>query len=649
MDNAKKIKELVDILNKAAFAYYQQDKEVMPNIEYDKLYDELVELENKTGIVMSGSPTNRVGYEVLSELPKREHEVPMLSLDKTKSVDDLKDWIGEQRALLSWKLDGLTIVLRYMDGELESAITRGNGSIGEVVTANARAFDNIPLKISFKGELIIRGEAIISYSDFEKINMAIEDAQAKYKNPRNLCSGAVRQLNPMITKSRHVRFNAFSLVAANGMDFDNSRDNQLKWLKQLGFDVVEYRMVDRLSIASVIEDFSERVKSYDYPSDGLVLLMDDIEYGESLGTTSKFPRNAIAFKWGDEIRETTLRYIEWSTSRTGLINPIAVFEPVELEGTTVSRASVHNLSIMEELELGEGDIITVYKANMIIPQIADNLTRSSNIHVPESCPVCRGRTLIKQEKNVRTLHCTNPHCQIKNIKRFALLSGRDALNIDGLSEMTLEKFISRGFISEAADIFKISRFKEEIINMEGFGKKSYDKLISSIDKARATNLYRVVYSLGINGIGSANAKLICKYFKDDFGKFRRAKKETLLQIEGIGDVLADSIVEYFSNEENNHMVDELLKELDIITEKNESSQALEQKSFVITGSLKHFSNRNELQELIEKLGGKVAQSVSAKTDYLINNDKTSNSSKNKKAMQLNIQIISEQDFLDMIK
>ena len=649
MDKKKRIKELVEILNKAAKSYYVDAVEIMPNIEYDKLYDELLELEKETNVVLSNSPTQNVGYEIAGELPKKAHESPMLSLDKTKSVEDLREWLGENKALLSWKMDGLTIVLTYRDGELAEAVTRGNGTIGEVITNNAKNFQNIPLKIEFKGELILRGEAIIKYSDFKRINDAIEDATAKYKNPRNLCSGSVRQLNPSVTKSRMVYCNIFNVVKADGVDFENSKAKQFEWVKNEGFDVVEYKFTDSKSIADDIAEFESKIESNDIPSDGLVLLLDDIALGERLGSTSKFPRNAMAFKWSDERQVTKLKYIEWSPSRTGLINPVAVFEPVELEGTTVSRASLHNVSIFEDLMLGVGDEISVFKANMIIPQVYENLTKSNTEKVPDTCPACGSHASIKQDNESKVLLCTNPDCQIKHIKQYALMASRDALNIDGLSESTLEKFLSKGFIKNNSDIFKLDRYKDEIVNMEGFGKRSYEKLMAALEEAKHTNVARFLYSLGINGIGSANAKMIAKYFDNDIDKIITAGKDELLEIEGIGEVLANSIVDFFKDSKNIENVKSLREVLIFEVEESAGSDSFAGKVFVITGSLEHFTNRNELKELIEKNGGKVSGSVSSKTNFLINNDTASNSSKNKKAKELGVEIISEEDFLKLLE
>ena len=641
------MKELVKKLNEAAKAYYQEDREIMSNREYDALYDQLEQMEAETGIVLADSPTVNVGYEAVDALPKETHESPMLSLDKTKERETLRAFIGTNPTLLSWKMDGLTIVLTYENGELQKAVTRGNGIVGEVITNNARTFKNIPLKIAYQGRLVLRGEAIITYSDFERINETIEDVDAKYKNPRNLCSGSVRQLNNQITAERNVRFYAFALVSAQDVDMHNSRAYQMEWLKSQGFEVVEYRMVTGESLDEAMDYFSHAIENNDFPSDGLVALYDDIAYGDSLGSTAKFPRNAFAFKWADEIRETTLREIEWSPSRTGLINPIAVFDPVELEGTTVSRASVHNVSIVKELQLGIGDTIQVYKANMIIPQIAENLTRSSNLEIPHICPVCGEEARVIQENEVESLYCMNPDCVAKKIKAFTLFVSRDAMNIDGLSEATLEKFIAKGFIHDFGMQKQIAKHREEIVTMEGFGEKSYDNLIASIDKAKETTLAKVIYSLGISNIGLSNARVICRHFDDDLDKIRTAEEEEISAIDGIGPVIAKSLTKYFKDPENNRKLDHLLGYLHINKEEVSENQTLAGMNFVITGSLEHFSNRGEAKKLIESLGGKVTGTVTGKTNYLINNDTTSNSSKNKKARELGIPILSEEDFIKM--
>lgn len=648
MENSlQRMKELVEKLDQAAKAYYQEDREIMSNQEYDSLYDQLEQLEKETGTVLTNSPTVRVGYEAVNELPKEEHPSPMLSLDKTKDREVLRGFIGNHKCLLSWKLDGLTIVLTYENGELVKAVTRGNGIVGEVITNNARVFKNIPLRIPYKGQLVLRGEAIITYSEFERINETIGDADAKYKNPRNLCSGSVRQLNNEITAKRNVRFYAFALVSARDVDFSNSREQQFIWLKKQGFEVVEYKLVTSESLDEAMDYFSKAIVNNDFPSDGLVVTYDDIAYGESLGSTAKFPRNSFAFKWADEMRETRLVDMEWSPSRTGLINPVAIFEPVELEGTTVSRASVHNISIVKELQLGIGDTIKVYKANMIIPQIAENLTRSGNLVIPDKCPVCGREARIRKENDVETLYCMNPDCVAKKIKSFSLFTSRDAMNIDGLSEATLEKFIAMGFIHNFGDIFEIGKYKDQIVEMEGFGQKSFDNLMVSLEKAKETTLAKVIYSLGITGIGLANAKVICKYFDDDIEKIRYAEEEEISSIEGIGPVIAGSLADYFKSAENNQKLDHLLSHLHLVHEETSAEQVFAGKTFVITGSVEHFSNRSEAKEFIEARGGKVTGSVTKKTDYLINNDKTSASSKNKKAQELGIPILSEEDFLEL--
>lgn len=647
MNRSDRIKELVDTLNKAAKVYYSGTDEIMSNLEYDRLYDELKALEDETGIVLAGSPTHKVGYETLSELPKEEHERPMLSLDKTKSVEELAAFAGTHKSLLSWKLDGLTVVVTYRDGELYKAVTRGNGYVGEVITPNAKVFVNLPAKIPYKGELVIRGEAIITYSDFERINRSIEEDENKYKNPRNLCSGSVRQLNNRITAERNVRLIAFALIRADGVDFGNSRQKQFEWLKGQGFEVVEYKIVDETSVADAVEYFSKAITDNDFPSDGLVLLYDDIAYGESLGTTAKFPRNAIAFKWADEMALTRLKCVEWSASRTGLINPVAVFEPVELEGTTVSRASVHNVSIVRELKLGYNDEIKVYKANMIIPQIAENITGSATIEIPKVCPVCGGPTGIKKANDTESLYCLNPDCQAKHIKRFEHFVSRNALNIDGISSQTLEKFIDRGFIKNYTDLYHLNNYEDEIVGMDGFGRKSYDNIIESVEKSRTVTLDHVIYALGIGGIGLANARLVSRHCNEDPEAVADITIEELMSVDGIGDVLAQSFREYFDDVNNRRLYNELLAELKLQKEVRDTSSPVAGKTFVITGSVSHFTNRDELKAFIETLGGKTTGSVSAKTDYLINNDVTSNSSKNKKARELKIPVISEEEFMKL--
>lgn len=680
MDKTARMKELIAKLTEASRAYYAEDREIMSNFEYDRLYDELEALEKETGTVLAGSPTVTVGYEAVDELPKERHERPMLSLGKTKSREELKDWLGNQKGLLSWKLDGLTVVLTYRDGSLFKAVTRGNGEIGEVITPNAKVFVNIPLKIPFQGELVLRGEAVISYEDFEKINEKIEDVDARYKNPRNLCSGSVRQLSSEVTAQRNVRFYAFALVSAQGTssvtgtkqssagsgqdiapaaggtgasgaqdgspDFENSRKKQFEFLAAQGFDVVEYREVDAENVEEAVSDFEERIRTFPIPSDGLVLIYDDIAYGLSLGSTAKFPRDSIAFKWEDETAETTLLEMEWSASRTGLINPVAIFEPVQLEGTTVSRASVHNVSIVKGLELGIGDRITVYKANMIIPQIAENLTRSGTLPIPDTCPVCGGHAEIRQVNDVQSLYCTNPDCDAKRVKAFTLFVSRDALNIDGLSEATLEKFLGRGFLHRFADLFHLDRYREEIVAMDGFGEKSWQNLSESIKRARTTTLPRVIYGLGIQNIGLANAKMICREYHDDLERMMNADVEELSLIDGVGGVIAGTFHDYWQSEKNREDMKQLLSELTIEhMEADESTQTLKGLVFVVTGSLNHFDGRSALKEVIEQKGGKVTGSVTGKTTCLINNDSTSNSAKNRKAKELNVPVLTEEEFM----
>ena len=661
MNKRKRIEELVELLNQAGKAYYQEGKEIISNLEYDKAYDELVRLEEETGIVLSASPTQNVGYSVATALPKEEHASPMLSLDKTKSVETLQSFLGEQEGILSWKLDGLTVVMTYEGGELVKAVTRGNGRIGEIVTENAKRFRNLPLRIPFKGRLVLRGEALIRYSDFAKINEEIPEEGAKYKNPRNLCSGSVRQLDPKITWERRVYFFPFTLVSveegedgasreSGGLpDFHNSHEAEFEFLEQQGFQVVGRKAVNKEELPGAVSDFSEQVKKNDFPSDGLVLLMDDISYGKSLGTTAKFPRNALAFKWEDEEEKTILREVEWSPSRTGLINPVAIFDPVELEGTVVSRASLHNISYLEDLKLGIGDEITVYKANMIIPQIGENLTKSGKLPIPEHCPACHEETKIVQDKEAKMLYCENPHCPAKRIKQFALFVSRDALNIEGLSEMTLEKFIGKGFIQEFPDLFSLEEHKEEIIAMEGFGQKSYDKLIENAEKARETSLARLLYGLGIGGIGASNARVLSEAFHENAEELARAELSEVVSIKGIGPILGESIVRYFKEEENCRLFRKLLSILHLHKEERAENAALSGKVFVITGSLVHFQNRKELEEEIRKAGASTASSVSKNTSYLINNDKNSTSSKNKKAQELGIPILSEEDFLRLLQ
>lgn len=647
-DKKRRIEELIETLNEASAAYYDEASEIMSNYEYDALYDELESLEKETGYTPLNSPTKNVGYTVQSELPKERHRSRMLSLDKTKSREELAAWLGNHEGLLSWKLDGLTVVLTYEGGELVKAVTRGNGDIGEVITPNARVFVNVPKHIPYKGHAVIRGEAVITYEEFDRINEAIDDADAKYKNPRNLCSGSVRQLNSKITAERNVRFYAFTLSEADGVDYEGLRSNQMKWMAEQGFDVVEYVKVDNESIFEAIDNYAERVHSFEIPSDGLVLTLEDLEYAATLGTTAKFPRDSLAFKWADQQAETILREIEWSPSRTGLLNPIAIFDPVELEGTTVKRASVHNLNIMETLKLGIGDTITVYKANMIIPQIGDNLTKSGNIELPSHCPVCDGTTEIKLMTGTKVLTCTNPNCLAKQVKRFSLFVSRDALNIEGLSEQTLLKFIGLGYIKSFADIFRLENHRDEIVELDGFGKKSYDKLSSSIEKARHTVPTRILVALGIPGVGVTTAAQIARACENKWAKISSLSYDELIAINGIGEVMARDYESFFADEHNKSVVLDLVDELDIDESYEKAGEALSGEIFVITGSLEHYKSRTELKKEIEAQGGKVAGSVSKNTSYLVTNNPESGSSKNKAAAELGVKIITEDEIRTML-
>ena len=647
-DKKRRIEELIETLNEASAAYYDEASEIMSNYEYDALYDELELLEKETGYTPLISPTKNVGYTVQSELPKERHRSRMLSLDKTKSREELAAWLGDHEGLLSWKLDGLTVVLTYEGGELVKAVTRGNGDIGEVITPNARVFVNVPKHIPYEGHAVIRGEAVITYEEFDRINEAIDDADAKYKNPRNLCSGSVRQLNSKITAERNVRFYAFTLSEADGVDYEGLRSNQMKWMAEQGFDVVEFVKVDNKNIFEAIDNYAERVHSFEIPSDGLVLTLEDLEYAATLGTTAKFPRDSLAFKWADQQAETILREIEWSPSRTGLLNPIAIFDPVELEGTTVKRASVHNLNIMETLKLGIGDTITVYKANMIIPQIGDNLTKSGNIELPSHCPVCDGATEIKLMTGTKVLTCTNPNCLAKQVKRFSLFVSRDALNIEGLSEQTLLKFIGLGYIKSFADIFRLENHRDEIVELDGFGKKSYDKLSSSIEKSRHTVPARILVALGIPGVGVTTAAQIARAYENKWAKISSLTYDELISVSGIGEVMARDYEAFFADEHNKSVVLDLVGELDIDESYEQVGTALSGETFVITGSLEHYKSRTELKKEIETQGGKVAGSVSKNTSYLVTNNPESGSSKNKAAAELGVKIITEDEIRTML-
>jgi len=641
-----RMKELINILNKASYLYYQESTSMMSDYEYDKLYDELVELEKTTNMTLSNSPTINIEPTISNSLEQIEHPSPMLSLSKTKDVEDLKDFLNDKEGILSWKLDGLTIVITYENGKLISGVTRGNGIIGELVTENVKQFKNIPLTIPYKGKLVVRGEAVIKYSDFNKMNNELKEGEIQYKNPRNLCSGSVRQLDSSITSKRNVNCIIFSLIQTNDIVFKTKKE-EYDWLESLGFQVVDRKIVNKNTIQEIVLEFKDLVKKYDIPSDGLVLTYDDIDYGNNLGTTAKFPRHSIAFKWQDETANTKLIEVDWKVSRTGLINPVAIFEPIELEGTIVSRASLHNVSILKSLKLGIGDTISVYKANMIIPQIADNLTKSNNIKIPEVCPNCGEKANIINTSDVEYLYCSNDFCLAKLMKKLSLFTSRNAMNIDGISDAILSKLIDENLITEYSDLYNLNKYKETIISFEGFGEKSYNNLIESIEKSRKVNLANFIYSLGIPDIGLSRAKLICKTFDNDINKVLNATEEELSKIDGIGEIIAKNWIKTINNPKFINNLNNILKEITFINNINTNNE-LQNKNFVITGSVINFKNRDDLIEYIENNGGKVLKTISNNVHYLINNDINSTSSKNKKAKELNIQIISENDLINMI-
>ena len=642
-----RMKELIEILNNASRLYYQYSTPIMTDFEYDKLYDELEKLEKETNTILSNSPTQNVEPEAIDSLVKVEHPAPMLSLSKTKSISELASFLGNQEGLLSWKLDGLTIVLTYKDGKLSSGVTRGNGIIGEVVTENVKKFKNIPLTIPYKGTLVVRGEAVIKYSDFNKMNEELDDDSSQYKNPRNLCSGSVRQLDSKVTAKRNVNCIIFALIESEKKF--KLKSEEFEWLKSLGFDVVEYHKVTSNNIEEQVLYFKNKINEYDIPSDGLVLLYNDIEYGKQLGTTAKYPKNAIAFKWQDETAETKLIDVDWLVSRTGLINPVAVFEPVELEGTIVSRASLHNVSILQGLSLGIGDTILVYKANMIIPQIADNLTQSNSLAIPNKCPVCNHEAKIISSNDVKYLYCMNDFCPAKLVKRLSQFTSRNAMNIEGLSDAIINKLADEGLIKTYADIYNLKRYKNDIISFEGFGEKSYDNLINSIEKSRNVKLANFIFALGIPDIGLSRAKLICKNYSNDINKIRNLTFEELSKIDGIGEIIAKGWIDTFNNNDFIKELELLLKEVNFTDTSIDNNQPLKDLIFVITGSVNNFTNRDELVEYIESYGGKVVKAISNNVNYLINNDITSTSTKNTKAKELGIKIISENDLMSMIQ
>lgn len=661
---------LVDLLNKASSAYYNEDTEIMSNFEYDAYYDELCQLEEKEGIVLENSPTQKAGFEVVSNLQTAKHEFPALSLDKTKSRVSLIPWLNGKEGVLSWKMDGLTVVATYNNGKLISAVTRGNGYVGEIVTHNAKHFKGLPRTISFKKKLIVRGEAVMSYKDFETINNEIPNIESKYKNARNLASATVRLLDANKSAQRPISLFVFDLVFREGNNGENAlpklKSEQFKWLETLGFNVVEYKVVSGETIVKEIENFENKLLQNPFPSDGLVLIFNDDEYGKSLGMTGKFPRNGIAFKWKDETVSTKITDIEWSASRTGLLNPVAIFEPVEIEGTTVSRASVHNVSIAESLQLGIGSTVEVLKANKIIPQIAKTTKSTGKTFVPDICPICGHKTQIRENDGIKTLYCTNPECSAKHVGKYVHFCARDCMNILGMSEATVSKFIECGIIKEYADFFRFDKHPE-IKTMEGFGEKSFQKMISSSEEAlNKADFVHIIHSFGIPNVGLGQAKLLKKAVEqwsyEMYPEFEMTYFDCLARmsetfdfetIDGFGQIIAKSLLNWIDK----NMVKDtevmnfitLVPALWIPKKEEKKASAIAGKTFVITGSVNHYKNRDALKEFIESLGGKTSGSVSAKTDFLINNDVTSTSGKNKKAKELGVKIISEDEFIALSK
>lgn len=654
-DKASRMKQLVAKLNEARRVYEQGTDEIMSNLEYDRLYDELLKLEQELGTYLPNSPTHNVGYEVVSALQKEKHETPMLSLDKTKSTDAIKSFIGNKKCIASWKMDGLTVVLTYNNGKLDKAVTRGNGEIGEIVTHNARTFKNLPKEIEFKGKLVLRGEAIITYTDFNKINSSLGSGVENYKNPRNLCSGSVRQLDSSIANNRSIRWFAFELVSADGKS-PNSVEQSFEWLKRQGFQTVEYMVINQSNFLSVMSYFSSKVSKIDIPSDGLVFTYDDVAYGKSLGRTSKFPRHSMAFKWQDDEAESRLINIEWQVGKTGIITPVAIFEPVDIEGSTVSKASLHNLSILMET-LGrpyKGEKIRVFKANMIIPQIScgeklqPNQINAIRISIPDQCPCCGGETEVQidPKSGVQTLWCSNIDCPAKGSRLFKHFVSRDAMNIDGISDATLNRFIEEGLISTFADIYRLSDHMEKIVNMDGFGYKSYENMINSINKSRKVKPANLINALSIPNVGLATAKLICRNFGNDIEKVVAASYSEIDSINGVGDVIASNFVNYFNNKENVDNFIDLYRQLVIEQEKISTNTSMNGVVICVTGDVYIFPNRRAIKDLVENLGGKLTGSVSRSTSYLVTNDTTSGSRKNKAAQEYGIQILTEKQFID---
>lgn len=646
----EKMHKLISLIDKYRNEYYNEDREEVDNKEYDRLKDELDELERKAGFVLSNSPSLKVGCEVTSKLPKYTFKKPMLSLSKTKEVSGLQQFLSDKDGILSWKMDGLTVVVAYNNGELVSAITRGNGEIGEVITQNAKHFRNLPLRIPYKGKLVLRGEAVMTYSDFERINKGlVTSGDELKKNPRNLCSGTVRSVDSSVTKNRGVYWYAFELVSAD-CEIPNDIDKQFKWLNNNGFDTVQFMVVNSSNVVQAVMQFESIVESkkLDIPTDGLVLTYRDKKYGESLGVRAKSPRHSIAFKWEDEAVETKVIDIEWSPSRNGLITPVAIFEPVDIEGSTVSRASLHNVSIFAEKQLGYGDRIKVYKANMIIPQVLDNLDRTATCQIPGQCPCCGEPTVLHQDpkSGVYTLWCENSECAAKGTRSFEHFVARDAMNIDGVSTSTLNTLIECRIISDYASIYHINEHADEIINLEGFGYTSFMNIVNAVEKSRNVKPANLIYALGIPNIGLTTAKLICKHFGNDLVKTVTASYNDLINIDGIGDTIADSFTAYFADKNNAEAFVRLTKELNIIQEAVSNNTEMNGITICVTGDVHIFKNRRAIKDIVENLGGKLTGSVSKSTSYLVTNDTTSGSRKNKAAQEYGIPILTEQQFIE---
>lgn len=650
MDKIKRLKELTEQLNHYRDSYYNNSESLISDKQYDDLFDELQSLEEETGIVMSNSPTNTVGYEVKSKLEKVKHSHPMLSLDKTKSTDDLIKFSNGRDCIISLKLDGLTVLNTYDNGVLFQSETRGNGEEGEIITHNAKVFDNLPLNIPFDRKFEIEGEAIITQSDFEKINI-----NGEYKNCRNLASGSVRQLDSNITKNRHVRFIAWKIPF--GL---TTYTKGFEIAAQYGFEVVPYVKYNSSTdnIEKKIEALKNIAKEKSLPIDGLVVTYNNVEYGKSLGMTGHHPKHSLAYKFYDDIYPTELLDVEFTMGKTGVLTPTAVFKPVEIDGTVVGRASLHNISIMKELGIThKGQTVNVYKSNQIIPQIDsveddDIEITDDNMIIPvETCPICGADTKIIQENDSKVLICTNDNCKGKLLGKLVHFCSKNAINIESMSEATLQFLIDRGWVKSFKDIYKLDYYRQNWKGYDGFGDKSVDKLLDAIENSRKTTLDRFIYSLSIPLIGRSASKDIAKYCHNSIDEFTFIMENTSLEfatIDGIGVSATTSLDDWWNI--NRDMFYELEEEFVFANSKenNDVSTDLSGNIFVITGSLTHYKNRDELVSVIETMGGKVSGSVSAKTSYLINNDTQSSSSKNQKAQKLNIPIIREEDFIKMI-